>query len=208
VNRLLVATRSRGKQAEFRELLAPFVPCVVFPDDIGLAESPHEATLEAFDTFLENARAKATWFSARAGLPVLADDSGLEVLALGGEPGVRSKRFAGQAGPDHDVTSANNRELLRCLAGLAPEHRGARYRCVLVLRWPDRPKELVAEGSCLGRILDAPRGTGGFGYDPLFWSEELGKTFGEATIEEKARVSHRGRAVAALADALAHGGVR
>jgi XTP/dITP diphosphohydrolase len=202
VKELLVATRSRGKQAELRELLAPFVERVVFPDDIGLLESPEEAGLEAFDSFEANARAKAEWFAARSSLPTVADDSGLEVDALGGAPGVWSRRFAGQDGPDHEVTPANNRELLRRLEGLPVAARTARYRCVLVLVRPGG-EELVVQGTSDGRILDVPIGSGGFGYDPLFWSDELGKSFGEASIAEKARVSHRGRAVTALARELA-----
>lgn len=207
---LLVATRSRGKQAEFRALLAPLGRSIVFPDEIGLGETPEEATLEAFDSFESNARAKAAWFAARSGLDTIADDSGLEVDALGGAPGVHSKRFAGVEGPDHEVTAANNAELLQRLSGIPLLGRVARYRCVLVLSrvqegdsHPRVPRaEVEVEGSTAGRILEAPRGSGGFGYDPLFWSEELGKSFGEATAEEKGRVSHRGRAVSALLTAL------
>jgi XTP/dITP diphosphohydrolase len=197
MTRVLVATRSRGKLAEFRELLAAPGIVVLSPDEIGLAPDPGEEDLEAFDTFEANARAKAAHFAARSGLPVIADDSGLEVDSLGGAPGVWSKRFAGVDGPDHEVTAANNAELLRLLGEVPEGARGAGYRCVVILRWPDG-REVVTEGTTRGQILWAPRGTGGFGYDPLFWSEELGMTFAEAPASEKHRVSHRGRAVARL----------
>lgn len=198
MTRLLVATRNPGKQREFRGLLAPWFPDLCFPDDIGLPEAPEEADLESFSTFEANARAKARWFAARSGLPALADDSGLEVFSLGGAPGVHSKRFAGLEGPDPEVTDANNRELLRRLNGATGDARRARYRCVLVLSRSIPAEEVVAEGECAGSILTVARGPGGFGYDPLFWCDELGRSFGEATLGEKARVSHRGRAVEAL----------
>lgn len=197
MTRLLVATRSAGKLAEFRSLLAVPGLEVVGPEELGIAPDPAEDGLEVFDTFEANARAKAAWFAVQGGIPAIADDSGLEVDALGGAPGVWSKRFAGREGPDHEVTAANNAELLRRLEGVLPQARGAGYRCVLVLRWPGG-REQLAHGTTRGRILEAPRGTGGFGYDPLFWSEELGLTFAEAPASEKHRVSHRGRAVAAL----------
>ena len=161
-----------------------------------------EAALEADATFVGNARQKAEYFQRRTGLPTIADDSGLEVLSLGGAPGVRSKRWAGAAGTPGEVDAANNAELLRRLRGAPVTRRSARYRCVLVLlRSADAVPE-VFEGECSGRILEAPLGTAGFGYDPLFWSAELGKGFGEATPAEKDRVSHRGRAYAALIAAL------
>lgn len=201
---LVVATRSRGKIAEFRRLLAPLPFPILFPDELGLAETAQEGSLEAFDTFEQNARAKARWFAALSGLDTVADDSGLEVDALGGAPGAHSKRFAGVDGPDPAVTPHNNAELLRRLAGVPAERRTARYRCVLVLVRggmsvaSGMSEEIFVDGVAEGRILEAPQGAGGFGYDPLFWSEELGKSFGEASAEEKGRVSHRGRAAAAL----------
>jgi XTP/dITP diphosphohydrolase len=197
VTRLLVATRSVGKLAEFRELLAAPGLDVVGPEECGIAPDPAEEALEAFDTFEANARAKAAWFAVQSGIPAIADDSGLEVDALGGAPGVWSKRFAGCDGPDHEVTAANNAELLRRLDGVPDSSRGAGYRCVLVLRWPGG-REHVAHGTTRGRILTGARGNGGFGYDPLFWSQELGMTFAEAPASEKHRVSHRGRAVEIL----------
>lgn len=197
MTRLLVATRSRGKQAEFRQLLAALPFEIVFPDDVGLPESPEEDQLEVHDTFEANARAKATWFAARSGIATLADDSGLEVDVLGGDPGVWSKRFAGLNGSDHVVTTANNEKLLLVLENVADDQRTARYRCVLVMVRADG-SELVAEGTTEGRILRESRGRNGFGYDPFFFSTDLGMTFGEAEATAKHTVSHRARAVAAL----------
>jgi XTP/dITP diphosphohydrolase len=200
---LLVATRSGGKQGEFRRLLEPAGHVVLFPDDAGVSEGPEEASLEAHDSLAANARAKAEYFARRSGLPTVADDSGLEVLSLGGAPGVRSRRWAGVDGPAATVDAANNTELLRRLGGAPEAKRRARYRCVLAFfPAPDAVAQYF-EGECGGVILGAPRGRGGFGYDALFFSNELGKTFGEATPEEKDAVSHRGRALRALAERLA-----
>lgn len=200
--KLLAATRSAGKQREIRRVLEPAGVEVVFPDDLMLYEQVAEELLETGDTFEANARHKAEHFARRSGLATAADDSGLEVLSLGGAPGVRSRRWAGASGSAAAVDAANNAELLRRLAGAAEPRRRARYRCVLVLlRAPGAMPE-VFEGDCAGRILEAPAGSGGFGYDPLFWSDDLGKSFGEASVEEKGGVSHRGRALRALAAAL------
>lgn len=200
--KLLAATRSSGKQAEIRRLLEPAGVSVVFPDDAGLPETPAEDGLELAETFEGNARRKAEHFARLSGLPTVADDSGLEVFALGGAPGVRSRRWAGATGTNADIDAANNAELLRRLHGAPEARRRARYRCVLVLlREPGAVPE-VFEGSCAGRILESPRGGGGFGYDPLFLSDDLGCSFGEATPEEKDAVSHRGRALRALAESL------
>jgi XTP/dITP diphosphohydrolase len=200
--KLLAATRSRGKQPEIRRILEPAGVEVVFPDDLGLWESPVEDTLEVAESFEGNARRKAEHFARLAGLPTVADDSGLEVFALGGAPGVRSRRFAGLEGSGEAVDAANNTELLRRLLGAPEARRRARYRCVLVYLRDAGAVPAVFEGACGGRILDAPRGEGGFGYDPLFFSDELGRTFAEAAPEEKDAVSHRGRALRALAEAL------
>ena len=202
----MLATRSRGKLAEFARLLAPLGWELVTPESAGVPESAAEDGLEVHATFEANARAKARYFAELSGLPALADDSGLEVEALGWQPGVHSKRFAGAAGPDHEVADANNAELLRQLSDVPDAARGARYRCVLVLMpgagndWPAH--EVVVEGSTAGRIVAVPRGAGGFGYDPLFRSDDLGVTFGEASAADKARVSHRGRAVNRLIEVL------
>lgn len=199
---ILAATRSRGKQSELRRLLDPAGIPVIFPDEAGLWESPAEELLELAETFEGNARRKAEHFARLSGRPTVADDSGLEVFSLGGAPGVRSRRWANATGTTEQVDAANNAELLRRLRGAPETRRRARYRCVLVyLPEPDAVPQ-VFEGVCGGRILEQPRGEGGFGYDPLFYSEELGRTFGEASAEEKDSVSHRGRAVRAFAEAL------
>jgi XTP/dITP diphosphohydrolase len=201
--KLLAATRSAGKQREFRRVLEPAGIEVVFPDDVSLHSTQAEDSLELGDSFEINARRKAEHFARLSGLPTVADDSGLEVLSLGGAPGVRSRRWAGATGSDDQVDAANNAELMRRLAGAGAARRGARYRCVLVYLAQPGAVPATFEGACAGRILEAARGEGGFGYDPYFYSEELGKTFGEATPEEKDRVSHRGRALRALLTAVA-----
>ena len=154
------------------------------------------------DSFEANARSKAEYFAKRTGLPTVADDSGLEVLMLGGAPGVRSKRWAGATGTPAVVDAANNAELLRRLQGALTPKRSARYRCVMVYLKTPTAVPAVVSGEAAGRILEAPEGTNGFGYDPLFWSADLGKSFGMASGEEKDRVSHRGRALQELIKAL------
>lgn len=200
--KLLAATRSTGKQREFRRVLESAGIEVVFPDDVGLYPAQAEDALELGDSFEINARRKAEHFARLSGLPTVADDSGLEVLSLGGAPGVRSRRWAGASGTEAEVDAANNAELMRRLTGAAGTRRSARYRCVLVYLAQPGAVPVSVEGSCAGRILEAPRGEGGFGYDPYFFSDELGKTFGEATPEEKDEVSHRGRALRALVQQL------
>jgi XTP/dITP diphosphohydrolase len=201
--KLLAATRSPGKQREFRRVLEPAGFEVVFPDDIGRYPTQAEDLLELGETFEANARRKAEHFARLSGLPTVADDSGLEVLSLGGAPGVRSRRWAGASGTDAEVDAANNAELVRRLSGATGARRNARYRCVLVYLASPGAIPRTFEGSCAGRILEEPKGKGGFGYDPYFLSDELGKTFGEASAEEKDSVSHRGRALRELAAALA-----
>lgn len=200
--KLLVATRSTGKQRELKRLFAGSGIEVTFPDDVGVLESPEEDLLEGFESFEANARHKAEYFARKSRWPTVADDSGLEVFALGGAPGVRSKRFSGHDGPPDAVDQANNDELLRRLAGAPAERRRARYKCVLVylprLDAPPRP----FEGTCNGRILEERDGVEGFGYDPLFYSDDLQKPFGRARAEEKDAVSHRGRAFQALKEYL------
>jgi XTP/dITP diphosphohydrolase len=200
--KVLAATRSSGKQEEIRRILGPAGLDLVFPDDVGLWETSAEDALELEESFEIIARRKAEHFARLSSLPTFADDSGLEVLSLGGAPGVRSKRWAGATGPPAIVDAANNAELLRRLAGAPERRRLARYRCVLVYLSRSGAVPTVCQGDCTGRILDAPRGKNGFGYDPLFFSDELGKSFGEATSEEKDRVSHRGKALRALLRAL------
>jgi XTP/dITP diphosphohydrolase len=201
--KLLIATRSTGKQREVRRLLGGAEYSIVFPEDAGVAPSAQEDLLELGDSFAANARAKAEYFAKATGLPTVADDSGLEVFALGGEPGVRSRRWAGATGSEEQIDRANNAELSRRLRGAPELKRRARYRCVLVLYRTPKAFPETFEGACGGRILEAPVGTDGFGYDPLFFSDDLGKSFGEATPEEKDAISHRGRAFAALKEALA-----
>jgi XTP/dITP diphosphohydrolase len=201
--KLLVATRSAGKQKEARRLLEAAGIEPVFPADANVWESPAEDALELHDSFQMNARAKAEYFARLTGYPTVAEDSGLEVFSLGGEPGVRSKRWAAAAGTPAEVDAANNRELIRRLKGAPDTRRRARYRSVLVLLRKPAAVPEVFEGSCGGIIVEEPRGTNGFGYDPYFLSDDLGKTFGEATAEEKDGVSHRGRAFRALVDAIA-----
>lgn len=200
--KLLFASRSAGKQREVKRVLEAAGHEVVFPDDAGIPESSAEDQLELADSFEANARAKAEYFCKRTGLPTLADDSGLEVLNLGGAPGVRSKRWAGATGTPKQVDEANNAELLRRLLGAPERRRSAKYRCVLVYLEKTNAVPHVFQGETAGRILEAAEGSNGFGYDPYFWSADLGKSFGNATPEEKDSVSHRGRALNALVEAL------
>jgi len=198
--KLLVATRSAGKAHEIRELFAGLPFDLAFPRDRFLERLPDEADLEIGASYVENAVAKARYFATRAVLPTVADDSGIEVDALGGAPGTRSARWSGAEGPGADA--ANNRLLLEKLAGVPEAQRTARYRCVVAfLSVPSGVPEIV-EATCEGFVLPEPRGDGGFGYDPLFYSTELQMTFGEAPPGAKHRVSHRGRAFRALIEVL------
>jgi XTP/dITP diphosphohydrolase len=196
---LLLATRSEGKLRELRQQFAGSGLEVTDLVALGVAPEPIEDELEVADTFEENALAKARYFFDLLGRPVVADDSGLEVAALGGRPGVRSKRWSGRtelAGQALD--DANN---IRLLAELAGRHdRRAQYVCCAA--YVERPSEIIRRGEVRGEITLVPRGAGGFGYDPYFFSPELGKTFGEATPIEKESVSHRGRAFRELIAAI------
>ncbi|MGH7618160.1 MAG: non-canonical purine NTP pyrophosphatase [Gemmatimonadaceae bacterium] len=191
----LLATRSAGKRRELHPLFASYGLDVIDLATAGVVETAAEDSLETFSTFEENALVKARYFHSRTGRPTFADDSGLEVSALDGAPGVLSKRWswrtdlAGQALDDE-----NNRLLIERLRGATD--RGARYVCAAA--FVDHARELVCRGETVGRVIDVPSGENGFGYDPYFWSRELGRTFGDATCEEKERVSHRGRAFRAL----------
>ena len=204
---LLIATRNRGKAREIRAILESLPYELKFLSDTGIVEGPEEAQLEQAESFEGNARRKAEYFARLSGGPTAAEDSGLEVLALGGEPGVRSRRFALFEGRSDQQDAANNAELLRRLDGLPAERRRARYRAVVA--FVPRPDAVAYtfEGACTGRILDEPEGTGGFGYDPLFYSDDLEMSFGVAPPAEKDAVSHRGRAFRAFAEWLeARGG--
>jgi len=194
--RLLIATRSPDKLREIRQILAELPEWeVVGLRDLEIEEEPAEADLEHFDTFEANALAKARYFAARTRMLVLADDSGLCVDALGGAPGVRSKRFSGRtdlAGRDLDQT--NNAHLLRLLAGVELPDRTARYVCAAALV-DQQGREEVFLGSCDGVNLPEPRGSGGLGYDPLFFLPAEEATFGELDPDRKNAISHRARAV-------------
>lgn len=199
---LVFATRNRGKLVELHELLAGVPVDVVGVDEAArLLGRVVADVVEDADTFVGNAAKKARETALATGWPALADDSGLEVDALDGAPGVYSARWAGAQGDD----AANNAKLLAALADVPAALRTARFRCALVLADPAGPlgDELVtADGVVEGVILDAPRGHGGFGYDPLFYCPEIGQTFAEAGVGPKGHVSHRARAMAALAPRL------
>ena len=197
--RLLVATHSTHKLRELRELFDLRKTDLVSLDDVGIDEDP----VEDGATFEANAAIKARAGARGSGLPTLADDSGLEVDALGGGPGVRTRRYAGEHASDAD----NNAKLLDALRGLPPERRDARYVCVLALALPETAGSrgglplVVARGTCRGRIAEEPRGTGGFGYDPIFEPASEppgGRTLGLWSPAEKHAISHRARAARRL----------
>ena len=193
MKRIVLASGNPGKIREIGALLAPLAIEVVPQSALGIseAEEPH-------DTFLENALAKARHASRAAGLPALADDSGLSVDALGGAPGVHSAYYAGREGSREERDARNNAKLL---GGLTNDRR-AHYTCVIVFLEHFKKTPLVAEGMWHGEIARAPRGTNGFGYDPLFVIKELKKTAAELEPEEKNRISHRGIALAKLLELL------
>ncbi len=199
---LFVATRNAGKKREIRQILGELPYELCFLDETGFRVTTAEATLEHADSFEGNARRKAQHFAHLSGLPTLAEDSGVEVFALGGMPGVKSRRFAMHDGPPDEQDAANNAELLRRLHGLPAEKRRARYRCVVAFAPRPDAAAVTFEGTCSGSILEEPKGTGGFGYDPLFYSDDLKQTFGEADPKDKDSVSHRGRALRAFAEWL------
>ena len=197
---LLLASRSPDKVREIREILPNFH--ILSLEELGIPKTAEEEMIETFDTFLENALAKAEWFGRASDLPTLADDSGLCVDALGGAPGVLSRRFSGRS----DLTGTaldqqNNRALLARLVGTPGEQRGAAYVCAAVLRRHDG-HVLEALGSVRGKILEEPAGNGGFGYDPLFRIPHLDGSFGEIAAALKHVFSHRARAFRALASQL------
>jgi len=204
--KLLIATRNDGKIREIRDLFTGLPFQLVFPVDQFLERLPDEADLERGTSFAENAVAKARYFAKRATIPTLAEDSGLEVDALDGAPGVFSARWAQMhgagGGGGGGADAANNALLLERLAGVPDEQRTARYRCVVAYLDTPLAKPQLVEATCEGRILSEPRGSGGFGYDPLFLSSDLGMTFAEAPMPAKQRVSHRGRAIRALVEVL------
>ncbi|MGI6492939.1 MAG: XTP/dITP diphosphatase [Peptococcaceae bacterium] len=190
---LVLATRNEGKLRELTDLLAPYGFEVLSLSSFSeLGE-----IIEDGATFKENAIIKAAAVAKHTGLLALADDSGLEVDALDGAPGVYSSRFAGEGKDD----LANNRKLLELLAGLPPERRTARFQCVVAIAWPDGSMR-TSTGTCEGVIAESPRGEGGFGYDPLFYVPEYGKTFAELDAAVKNKISHRAKALAGAVDIL------
>lgn len=189
LQKLVIATGNPGKLREIRELLQPLGTTVLPQSDFAVpeAEEPHV-------TFIENALAKARNASRHTGLPALADDSGICVDALQGAPGVLSARYATDDSSAPTQDERNNRKLLQALQGVRDRH--AHYYCVMVLvRYADDPEPLIAEGIWQGEILEAPRGSGGFGYDPLFLDAKTDKTGAELPLEIKNRISHRGQAM-------------
>ena len=194
MNRIVVASNNPGKLREIGTLLQGLALTALPQGELGIAEAD-----EPHDTFLENALAKARHASRASGLPALADDSGLCVEALGGEPGVHSAYFAGREGTREERDARNNAKLVRELR----DDRRAYYACVIVLlRSAGDPLPLIAHGIWRGEIAQAPRGANGFGYDPLFFIPSLGKTAAQLGPAEKNRISHRGQALAQLLERL------
>lgn len=196
---VLLATRSEGKLRELRPLFDAAGIAVQDLREGLLRPSPDEDAVEVFDTFEANALAKARYFHALTGRPTVADDSGLEVAVLGGQPGVRSRRWSGRVDlSGQQLDDANNARLLHALRDVAEP--AARYVCAAA--YCDGQREEVTRGETSGIIVHDARGAHGFGYDPYFFSVELGSTFGESPREAKERVSHRGRAFRALLQRL------
>ncbi len=194
--KVVVATRNRGK---LRELVPLLSEAGLGFELVTIDELAPDAELrEDGDTFEANSLAKARQAAAATGLPALADDSGLEVDALGGAPGVYSARYAGTGADD----ARNNAKLLEALRDVPPAGRTGRYRCVAAYVDPTRGLEITRAGSCEGELLAAPRGDSGFGYDPLFLVPGLGLTMAEVPLDQKNRLSHRAAAFRALAEAL------
>jgi XTP/dITP diphosphohydrolase len=197
----ILATRNAGKVRELRALFRSANIGVIDLAEAGIEERAEEEGIEVHDTFEGNALAKARYYSARAaGHPVVADDSGLEVLALRGEPGVRSKRWSGRGDLEGSALDAANNALLVARMRGVPDRR-ARFVCAAA--WCAGADSLVVRGEVPGSIVSEPSGREGFGYDPHFFATELGRTLADATVAEKQGVSHRGRAFAALLTALA-----
>ncbi len=195
IHRLVLASNNEGKLREFQRLLAPLGVEVIAQAELRIPE-----TDEPHATFVENALAKARHASAHAKLPALADDSGLCVRALDGAPGVQSARYAGEPRSD----ARNNAKLIEALRGIAD--RRAHYACVLALvRRADDPEPIIAEGTWHGTVVDVPRGTGGFGYDPHFLDASTGRTGAELPLDRKNELSHRGKAIRALIARLHEG---
>lgn len=196
---LLLATRNTGKLKELNGILGGFGVRAIDLDAAGIPPRDDEDAIEAFETFRENALAKARYFHRVSELPTLADDSGLSVDALDGAPGVHSRRYSGRDDlTGLDLDAANNRKLAIDLRDTL--HPAAMFECAAA--YVDEELEIVKQCAAEGEVVRTPRGSNGFGYDPYFLSRDLGKTFGEATVAEKAMASHRGRAFAALVAVL------
>jgi len=196
-DRIAIASRNAHKLHEIGRICADWPVTWLTVDD---HEGPWPEVEEPHETYLENALAKSRAVALALRVPALADDSGIEVDALGGEPGPRSARYSGEGATD----AANLATLLEALRDVPAERRTARYRCVAVVSWPDG-RDLRAEGTCEGAIDPSPRGSGGFGYDPAFVPEGEARTMAELSDDEKDRISHRGRAFGALRARLAEG---
>ena len=192
MNKIVAGTRNAGKVREIRQALAELPFEVSGIPDESLADVEETGL-----TFSENAVLKARYYAQHTGEYCLADDSGLEVDALDGAPGVYSARYSGQGATD----AANNQKLLLALQDVPPEKRTARFRSVLALAGPDGSL-LLADGTCEGLILSEPKGDGGFGYDPLFWLPDQQKTLAEMTLQQKNAISHRGNALKVLKQKL------
>lgn len=192
--KLVLASNNQGKLRELGELLAPLGLQPIAQGELGVGEAEEPAC-----TFVENALLKARHAAQQTGLPALADDSGLAVDALGGQPGVRSARYAGVDASDAENVQA----LLTALKAVPEAERTAQFHCVLVyLRHAEDPTPIICHGRWPGRILEHPTGSGGFGYDPVFFAPEFGCSAAELTREQKGRVSHRGRALRLLVEQL------
>ena len=188
IQELVIATHNQGKLQEFRELMKELPVQIKCLADFEAIEEPEETG----KTFAANAKLKAAYYAKKTGMVCIADDSGLEVQALDGAPGVRSARYAGEKATDEE----NNQLLLHNMKFQVK--RTCRFRCALAVVQPDVRVLYETDGSCDGMLLHEPLGTGGFGYDPLFWSTELHKGMAEATMQEKNKISHRGKAIKKL----------
>ncbi|WP_156970641.1 RdgB/HAM1 family non-canonical purine NTP pyrophosphatase [Andreprevotia chitinilytica] len=197
MKRIVLASNNAGKLKEFSRLFAQLDIQIVPQGELGVTEAE-----EPFDTFVENALTKARHASRATGLPALADDSGICVPALGGAPGVYSARFAGEPKSD----ARNNEKLVTELSG-KQDRRAWYYAALVLVRHADDPQPLIADGILIGEVLDAPRGDGGFGYDPYFLVPQFGKTAAELDPDEKAAISHRGKALRALLEKLKETGL-
>jgi len=205
--RFLLATRSEGKLRELREIFSEFGLDIVTLSELGITETAEEEDLERFDTFEDNALAKARYFfELSGGMPTFGDDSGMCVDALGGEPGVYSKRWSENEELDRKALDAANNAKLMARMREARAGKGAQFtdaaRYVSVAAFKDAAGEVTRRGEIAGRVIASPRGTDGFGYDPYFEAPELGGTFAETSIRDKASRSHRGRAFHSLLGAL------